>query len=58
MSTPRNDPCKCGSGKKFKKCCLLKEYEQERIDDQEWEEWFKKDCDEGEKNLQEASNKS
>ena len=19
----RNDPCPCGSGKKFKKCCLL-----------------------------------
>ncbi|MFC1571791.1 SEC-C metal-binding domain-containing protein, partial [Candidatus Margulisiibacteriota bacterium] len=24
----RNDPCPCGSGKKYKKCCLLKE-EQE-----------------------------
>lgn len=21
----RNDPCPCGSGKKFKKCCLLKD---------------------------------
>ncbi len=21
----RNDPCSCGSGKKYKKCCLLKE---------------------------------
>jgi hypothetical protein len=21
----RNDPCTCGSGKKFKKCCVLKE---------------------------------
>lgn len=21
MSTPRNKPCACGSGKKFKKCC-------------------------------------
>ena len=21
----RNDPCNCGSGKKFKKCCLYKE---------------------------------
>ena len=20
----RNDPCHCGSGKKYKKCCLLK----------------------------------
>jgi preprotein translocase subunit SecA len=23
----RNDPCPCGSGKKYKKCCLLKETE-------------------------------
>lgn len=22
----RNDPCTCGSGKKFKKCCMNKEY--------------------------------
>jgi uncharacterized protein YecA (UPF0149 family) len=25
--TGRNDPCPCGSGKKFKKCCLNKEQE-------------------------------
>lgn len=25
----RNDPCPCGSGKKYKKCCL----EQDRIND-------------------------
>ena len=24
----RNDPCPCGSGKKYKKCCLLKEQVQ------------------------------
>src|SRR5437868_15478192 len=24
MTTGRNDPCPCGSGKKFKKCCLGK----------------------------------
>ena len=24
----RNDPCPCGSGKKYKKCCLLKEEQQ------------------------------
>lgn len=23
----RNDPCPCGSGRKFKKCCLTKQYE-------------------------------
>jgi len=26
----RNDPCPCGSGKKFKKCCLGKELENRR----------------------------
>ena len=25
MKAGRNDPCPCGSGKKYKKCCLLKE---------------------------------
>jgi preprotein translocase subunit SecA len=25
ISVGRNDPCPCGSGKKYKKCCLLKE---------------------------------
>jgi tetratricopeptide (TPR) repeat protein len=28
--TGRNDPCPCGSGKKFKQCCLKKEEEAER----------------------------
>ncbi|MGH9839063.1 MAG: YecA family protein [Blastocatellia bacterium] len=27
MSTGRNDPCPCGSGKKYKKCCLAKDEE-------------------------------
>lgn len=26
----RNDPCPCGSGKKYKKCCLRKDQEEER----------------------------
>lgn len=26
----RNDPCNCGSGKKFKKCCLLTSKENTR----------------------------
>jgi tetratricopeptide (TPR) repeat protein len=31
MATPgRNDPCHCGSGKKYKKCCLPKEEAAER----------------------------
>ncbi len=24
VKTGRNDPCPCGSGKKYKKCCALK----------------------------------
>jgi hypothetical protein len=27
----RNDPCPCGSGRKYKKCCLLKEKEPENV---------------------------
>jgi hypothetical protein len=29
----RNAPCQCGSGKKYKKCCLLKEQEKRRMQD-------------------------
>ena len=28
MKTGRNEPCPCGSGKKYKKCCLYKPDEQ------------------------------
>ena len=28
--TGRNDPCPCGSGKKYKRCCLTKNEEAER----------------------------
>ncbi|HSZ59674.1 MAG TPA: SEC-C metal-binding domain-containing protein [Tepidisphaeraceae bacterium] len=28
MKTGRNDPCHCGSGKKYKKCCLAKDQEE------------------------------
>jgi tetratricopeptide (TPR) repeat protein len=30
IKTGRNDPCPCGSGKKYKQCCLRKEEEAER----------------------------
>lgn len=34
MNRPnRNDPCPCGSGLKFKKCCLPKEVNPESLDD-------------------------
>jgi GGDEF domain-containing protein len=29
--TERNDPCPCGSGKKYKKCCLRKDLEAARL---------------------------
>ena len=28
MSVGRNDPCPCGSGKKYKKCCFAKDEAQ------------------------------
>jgi len=36
MSLGRNDPCHCGSGKKYKKCCLSKDEEskQEKKDEE------------------------
>ncbi len=30
MKVGRNDPCPCGSGKKYKKCCMEKERVEER----------------------------
>ncbi|MED4986482.1 SEC-C metal-binding domain-containing protein, partial [Geobacillus stearothermophilus] len=29
MAIGRNDPCPCGSGKKYKKCCMNKQQERE-----------------------------
>lgn len=33
MTTGRNDPCPCGSGKKYKKCCLSTTYVQKGRED-------------------------
>jgi len=32
VKTGRNEPCPCGSGKKYKKCCLLEEQLEKRND--------------------------
>jgi hypothetical protein len=43
MDIPRNDPCPCGSGKKYKKCCLLG-METGQMDPAKipaWNEWMK-----------------
>lgn len=54
----RNDPCPCGSGKKYKKCCLPKEeaqYRQENSqEEKEWLIWFDNDIKEGQRNLAEV----
>ena len=69
MSVGRNDPCPCQSGKKYKKCCLLKE-EQAQANalktrqelmaefDAEWDTWFKNDQAVGQKNIMEATHNS
>ena len=51
MNIGRNDPCPCGSGKKYKKCCLLKLDELKRVEDLEWNDWFAKDLEKGQENL-------
>ncbi len=33
MKVGRNDPCPCGSGKKYKKCCLVKRQDREQTED-------------------------
>ena len=35
MSLGRNEKCHCGSGKKYKNCCLQKDLEQKRIEEAE-----------------------
>jgi len=55
MKIERNNLCPCGSGLKYKKCCLLKENEQEAKETQEWNEWFQKDVELGQKLMKEAN---
>jgi hypothetical protein len=50
MKIGRNDPCPCGSGKKYKKCCLEKEQEAGRS--QQKVKPPENDIDETESNLQ------
>ena len=33
MKVGRNEPCPCGSGKKFKQCCALKDDQRSRMQD-------------------------
>ena len=51
MKIGRNDLCPCGSGFKYKKCHMLIEAENQRIENFEWEAWFAKDQAQGKENL-------
>ena len=43
METGRNDPCPCGSGKKYKKCCIKKSTDTSRTGDLGITEQFLRD---------------
>jgi len=51
----RNKPCPCGSGKKYKKCCMLKDFQKEQAkqeqEELEWNEWFEADLAQGRQNM-------
>lgn len=38
MKISRNDPCPCGSGQKYKKCCITKQQELEKFNPQDSQE--------------------
>lgn len=54
----RNDPCHCGSGKKYKKCCEAKDQTKESAQlNKEWqkaEKEFEKEKKDAEKNQEES----
>lgn len=54
----RNDPCPCGSGKKYKKCCLIKQEQQDawanKLANDDFEKWFTEDEALGKQRMAEA----
>lgn len=46
MKQGRNEKCACGSGIKYKKCCLLVERESARRAEMEWREQMKQRAEE------------
>jgi len=54
----RNSPCYCGSLKKYKKCCELKDFEQGKKqaaeEDAELQAWLEQDFIEGQRLLEES----
>jgi hypothetical protein len=55
MKLGRNDLCPCNSGKKFKKCCMFKEYLEYQKEKEEFERWFEEDCKLGQQRMKEAN---
>lgn len=46
MSSPgRNDPCSCGSGKKYKRCCYMEEWKGRVAALAAWREEMRKPSD-------------
>jgi hypothetical protein len=53
----RNDPCHCGSGKKYKKCCEAKDQQNRHAElEKEWNKAAKEFSAEAEKKAKEESN--
>jgi hypothetical protein len=61
MNIGRNDPCPCGSGKKYKKCCLIRQeldaQTQAVIEEKEFQEWLAKDLVIGQQNLKDYNDR-
>lgn len=49
----RNDPCPCGSGKKYKKCCLIATAVEQAKRDAELDAWLEADFAVGQQRLAE-----
>ena len=47
----RNDTCYCGSNVKYKKCCMLKDHEQEWKEKAEYDAWLKEQDRIGQENI-------
>ena len=50
----RNSICPCGSGKKYKKCCLLKQQEIDNELNAQVDAWFEQDIIKGQQLLTEC----
>ncbi len=53
----RNDPCPCGSGKKYKKCCLIAAAVEQAKRDAELDAWLAADLALGEQRVAEFDSK-